>query len=203
MNRSTTLLLGALAATSLLAACSDDATPAATPTTSAAGDTTDDVASDTTDDAASDTTEAGSDTTEAGSNTTEGGSETTEGGSNDPSVEAFCDMVRDYLDVGDSLDSVFDADTPDPVAIEDAFRTMSDMTDELADAAPAEVKADAETVAEGFHQIIDVMASYDWDLVAIASSDEFFALTSDEEISAASDRLDQWSADTCGIPLDS
>ena len=66
--------------------------------------------------------------------------------------------------------------------------------------APGEIQGDLGIVLDGFEQMISILESHDWDFLAAA--DDIEALTELPEQTAASDRIDQWELDNCGIPID-
>ena len=146
MQRTTTLLIGALATVTMLGACGDDS------------------------------------------------------GGGAVSEKAFCGMIQDYKDKADSFDSAFDS--TDPKDIENAFTTMQGVLHDLDDAAPAEVKEDLGVMVESVDRMIEIFDKYDWDFTKLATAPEFAELSAELEgqaMSDASDRLDAYSKDTCGI----
>ena len=116
------------------------------------------------------------------------------------SDKEFCGMIQDYKDKADSFDSAFTQD--DPKAVEEAFTTMQGVLHDLEKAAPADVKKDLDTMVTVIDRMIAIFDKYDWDFTKLAMAPEFEELSADldsEEMSAASDRLDTYSKDTCGI----
>jgi len=112
----------------------------------------------------------------------------------------FCGMIQDYKDKADSFDSAFTQD--DPKAIEEAFTTMQDVLHDLESAAPSDVKDDLETMVTIIDRMIAIFDKYEWDFTQLAMAPEFEELSADldsEEMNGASDRLDSYSKDTCGI----
>ena len=113
----------------------------------------------------------------------------------------YCAKIATYVAKSDELDSVFTG-TPDPAKIEDAFTTMQAMVTDLKSDAPAEIKADVTTMSTAIDSVVKIFSQYDWDLVALASAPEFATLQQDlqgADMTAASDRLQAFSQDTCGI----
>jgi len=149
-KRSTTLLLGALAATALLGACGDDKKS---------------------------------------------------GGSSDA---AYCAQIKDYRATSDALDSTFE--NPTSASVETAFTTMQGMIHELDKNPPAAISADVHTMTAAVDRIVAIFEQYDWDLVALQTAPEYAELQQQltgEEFSGASDRLEAYSMDVCGLPADS
>lgn len=112
----------------------------------------------------------------------------------------FCGMIQDYKDKADSFDSAFTQD--DPKAVEEAFTTMQGVLQDLESAAPSEVKSDLETMVTTVDRMIAIFDKYEWDFTQLAMAPEFEELSADldsEEMAMASDRLDAYSKDTCGI----
>ncbi len=110
---------------------------------------------------------------------------------------------------GDSSDSVADANLcksfaefdnfePDFTTsggLEVSFTALDDALQEFAQAAPSDIKDDAEFLAESFSAVISDMADADFDLNAIG--DLFVALDT-PELNAAGDRVDAYVTETCG-----
>ena len=116
------------------------------------------------------------------------------------SDKEFCGMIQAYKDKADSFDSAFTNN--DPKAIEEAFTTMQGVLHDLDSAAPASVKKDLDTMLSTIDRMIEIFDKYDWDFTKLATAPEFEELSTDlngEEMTAASDRLDAYSKDTCGI----
>lgn len=146
MQRTTTLLIGALATVTMLGACGDDS------------------------------------------------------GGGAVSEKAFCGMIQDYKDKANSFDSAFTSN--DPKEIETAFTTMQGVLHDLDDAAPSDVKKDLDVMLSTVDRMISIFDKYDWDFTKLATAPEFEELSADldsQEMSDASDRLDAYSKDTCGI----
>ncbi|MDO9173329.1 MAG: hypothetical protein Q7V62_00905, partial [Actinomycetota bacterium] len=113
MNRSTTLLLGAALATTVLVACGDDS----------------------------------------------------KSGSSDAD---YCARIAAYRAEADGLDAVFESDSPDAAAMEDAFTTMQTMVNDLKDGAPSEIAADVSTMAGAIDSVVTIFDQYDWDFTKLA-----------------------------------
>ncbi len=120
------------------------------------------------------------------------------------STTTYCAKIAAYKAKSTELDSVFTG-TPDSAKIEAAFTTMQLMVNDLKSDAPAEIKADVTTMSDAIDSVVKIFAQYDWDFVKLASAPEFATLQNDlagADMSAASDRLEAYSTDTCGIASD-
>ena len=119
----------------------------------------------------------------------------------------YCARIQAYKDTSDSFDSVFASDeVPQPAAVEEAFTTMQAMVHDLQNGAPAEIKADVDTMATSIDEVVALFSQYNWDLMALSTSPDMAALQEKldgAEMQAVSDRLDAYSEGTCGIPSDS
>lgn len=127
-----------------------------------------------------------------------GGDDSSNGGA--VSDEEFCTMIQNYKDKADSFDSAFNSD--DPKDIETAFTTMQGILHDLDDAAPSGVKEDLGTMVGVIDRMIEIFDQYDWDFTKLAMAPEFEELSTQldgDEMNAASDRLDQYSEEVCGI----
>ena len=128
-----------------------------------------------------------------GGSSSSGGSSGSSGGSSD-----LCDSAQELQDANVATD-------PTSLKQED-FEKFEDIVAELQDKAPAEIKADLDTFAEGFAKVKAIFAKYDYDaqkLTAAAATDtalqQQLQSLSGEEFTAASNRIDQYFQDTCGI----
>lgn len=123
------------------------------------------------------------------------------------SAASYCDRIKAYKSTADSFDSVF-AGTEAPTAedAKKAFTTMQAMVHDLQSGAPAEIKADVDTMAQTIDSVVSLFAKYDWDLTALGTSADMAALQAQlggTEMQAVSDRLDAYGETTCGIPAES
>ena len=101
---------------------------------------------------------------------------------NDADAEAFCERLR-TLEAGDAID-----------ADEDVEAAMAEMQ-ALRDTAPAQIRDDLDTVLDVFRQMEELEPATD-------DEDAFgavFALLLDPDFTAASDRLEQFGVDECGL----
>jgi len=117
------------------------------------------------------------------------------------STADYCAKIAAYKAKSDELDSVFTG-TPDSAKIEEAFTTMQSMVSDLKSDAPAEIKQDVTTMSDAIDSVVKIFSQYDWDFVKLASAPEFATLQQElagADMTAASDRLEAFSTDTCGI----
>ncbi|HQZ35867.1 MAG TPA: hypothetical protein PK020_15685 [Ilumatobacteraceae bacterium] len=120
------------------------------------------------------------------------------------STAAYCGKIAAYKAKSDELDVVFTG-TPDADAVKTAFTTMQSMVHDLNKGAPAEIKTDVATMSGAIDNVVKIFSQYDWDFVKLASAPEFATLQSDlagADMTAASDRLEKYSSETCGIAPD-
>ena len=120
------------------------------------------------------------------------------------STATYCAKIAAYKAKSDELDSVFTGE-PDAAKIEDAFTTMQSMVHDLQSDAPAEIKQDVTTMSTAIDSVVKIFSQYDWDFVKLASAPEFATLQEElagADMTAASDRLEAFSTDTCGIASD-
>jgi len=117
------------------------------------------------------------------------------------STAEYCAKIAAYRAKSDELDAVFTG-TPDAAKVEDAFTTMQSMVNDLKSDAPAEIKQDVTTMSAAIDSVVKIFSQYNWDFVALASAPEFATLQEElagADMTAASDRLEAFSSDTCGI----
>jgi len=117
--------------------------------------------------------------------------------------DAYCARIQAYKDKSDSLDVVFAGDElPDPAKLKDAFTTMQTMIHDLEKGAPSEIAADVAKQGAAIDSVVAIFDKYDWDLMALAASPDMAEMQTQmtgEEMTAASDRLEAYSTNTCGI----
>lgn len=123
------------------------------------------------------------------------------------SASSYCDRIKDYKTKSDSFDALFGgSEIPKAEDVKAAYTTMQSMVHDLQDGAPAEIKADVDTMATTVDSIVTIFSKYDWDLMTLSTSEDWAALVEQldgEEMQAVTDRLDAYSEDTCGIPTGS
>ena len=94
----------------------------------------------------------------------------------------------------------------DAKGLKDGFTKTLDVINTAVGKAPNEIKADLQTLQAGFKQIAAFYASYDYDVAKLTAAmqkdpslvSKIDALNSDA-YSAASDRVDAYFAQVCGI----
>lgn len=120
------------------------------------------------------------------------------------SAASYCDRIKAYKSTADSFDSVFDGtEAPKADDVKKAFTTMQTMVHDLQNGAPADIKADVDTMASTMDSVVTLFAKYDWDLTALSTSADMAALQEQlggTEMQAVTERLDAYGETTCGIP---
>ena len=114
----------------------------------------------------------------------------------------YCQLVREYDQQTTAFDDLFSGDTTDPAEMAAAFAQLQQVVDQLVSIAPAEVKADAQVMGDATKQMIALIAKNDYDFTKLMSSADATALNdlfNSQEIAAASDHLDQYDQQVCGI----
>jgi hypothetical protein len=121
----------------------------------------------------------------------------------------FCNYIKD-VENDVNLDSLGDAEAS-PSDVKKQFEQGRDAIDKAADKAPAEIKPDVEKLGDFIHKFGDLLAGYDYDFTKLLTDAqahpeklaEFEQLTSDADFQAASERLDAYVSNVCGIDTDS
>ncbi len=182
MRTRTLLAAASLAAITLLAACGDDSSS---------------------DSAGADTTAAAAETTAESTDTTEGTDTTAASNGGTGNFTEYCALIQQYMDESDSMDSVFNAEQPDPAQMEEAFTTMKAQLQDLADQAPDEIADDVNMVNDATAEMIALFDSVDYDVTKLATDAEAIAkfqeLTANTEFNDAASRLDEWGVEQCGF----
>lgn len=199
-------LLAAVAAALLLAAgCGgdDDEDATATTTTTEAADESEDTSTTSEAEETSTTTEPETTTTE----TTE--PDGPGGGGIDLEALADIDDFCELESLGDDIDdAIFDDTSEDPATPEQMQASLDAMSAFLTRAnqlAPDAIRADFALVSEGFLALIDAMADYDYDFMALGMAMESdpalsqrLAVLESPEYQQASENIDAWIATNCG-----
>lgn len=128
------------------------------------------------------------------------------GGGGGGSASSFCDTVEDFKSASDESDSIFTGtELPDAGDVEEIMTNAGDAVEEMMDNAPAEIADDVEMMGDATKRMIDAFEAADWDLMAVATDEDFAAIAEEldsEELTAASDRISAYVKDECGIDLD-
>lgn len=98
--------------------------------------------------------------------------------------------------LGEELSNV---DFTNPDAVREAYQNMTTEVTRLAPLAPPEIAASVEDTVAGFQQLNDALAAVEYDLL---NADLTIIDELDAEMQAATDDIDQYNFDVCGIPLD-
>jgi len=116
----------------------------------------------------------------------------------------LCDYGKD-IESSSALEDAFTGKT-DSKSLKDGFNKTLDVINTAVSKAPSEIKADLQTLQAGFKQIAAFYATYDYDVTKLTAAmqkdpslvSKIDALNSDA-YSAASDRVDAYFAQVCGI----
>jgi hypothetical protein len=112
----------------------------------------------------------------------------------DGSGSDFCNFDAGIDEGMDSIDPSFS----NPEEIEATFEQLMDDIDQAVDMAPDELRADVELLADGVSGLVEVLAEYDFNFLAIpesATDDPRMAALEDPAYEAASARIDAY----CGF----
>jgi hypothetical protein len=158
----------------VLAACGSDDDTTTIPTTNTATDTD---ASDADSDAPAD------DTDPAPAQPGEGSS------------SEYCRLFRTFEEE-DPFENLDD----DSGSLREGFSEAQRVLEDIQGIAPAEIRGDFATIAEGFKQLNEALAAVDYNFFALDES----ALEGfdDERFEEASERIDEYNEQVCGIPRD-
>ncbi|MBW3614091.1 MAG: hypothetical protein KY439_02125 [Actinobacteria bacterium] len=133
----------------------------------------------------------GDDTTSAGSAGSKDTNFSGKGGAD------FCQKARDFEE---NTKTSGDASTPDGMRKE--FTQLSKAVDDLVDAAPKEIRADAEKVGGYFQRVSDLYEKYDYDASKIPPAESEKLNLNDPEVEAASERVESYFEKVCKIDSD-
>lgn len=114
----------------------------------------------------------------------------------------YCTLIVSFQEKSDAVDASLNSGDPNPADVEAAMNAVKPMIAQLRSAAPAEIKADVETMAVATLRMIEIFEQYDYDFVALETAPEiaeFQDLTGNAEFEAASGRLNDYEETTCGI----
>jgi hypothetical protein len=121
-------------------------------------------------------------------------SDASDTGGDSDSGGAWCELARDI----DSDDTLFDSmDINDPDSVENAYQEFVNVFEDAADNAPDEIKADMEIVLERIKTAFEALKDADFNIVEVDQ-----AVFEDPEADAASDRIDAYNEEVCGIESD-
>lgn len=117
---------------------------------------------------------------------------------------AYCKKIESYKAKADELDSVMQGS--DPAAIKGAFTTMQGMIHDLDKKPPASIAADVHTMTDAVDKIVTIFEKYDWDFNKLATAPEAADLSTimdNDAVNTASDNLDTYTSDVCGLDTSS
>jgi hypothetical protein len=170
----------------------------------AAADDEDDEADATDETDADDESDTSADESDDTASEDESDDESSSGGFSGDDSGDFCNYLEDAKDDVDELDLSEDLG---PEALEDSFQKGRDALDGAVDRAPDEIRADVEKLSEYFGRLDDLLAEFDYSYTKLAQEAqsnpqavaEFEELTSDPDLEAATERLEAYTEEVCGI----
>lgn len=116
--------------------------------------------------------------------------------SGDPS-SPYCQAARQFQASADDLDDAFDPFDFSPERFREAFEFATEGFDDLRRTAPPEIRADVETVIDGFLILRDQLEDSDYNVFAM-DLDAFAEVG--EQLDDASRRIEDYNETVCGIP---
>ncbi|MBT8202272.1 MAG: hypothetical protein KJO87_03110, partial [Acidimicrobiia bacterium] len=122
---------------------------------------------------------------------------TTEAASGD-SNSAYCERVREAADSDETpLDFTFFGLSPEQLQAQ--FEKNLEIFEDWVDIAPREIEDDAQVVLDFYRRFIDLGNELNWDLEAMADSEEFNTAFDDPALDAATLNLDNFTENVCGV----
>lgn len=111
--------------------------------------------------------------------------------SGDADAEAFCEARTALDEAEDPTEGLDGSESAEEVeqAIRESFESLEDEISDLQDSAPDEISDDIDTLVEGIERFLNGDIDLD-------------AFSTDEEILAATDRMDEFEAEHCGPDVD-
>ncbi|HVL32171.1 MAG TPA: hypothetical protein VM600_01160, partial [Actinomycetota bacterium] len=121
----------------------------------------------------------------------------------------YCQLARALEDDADQLE---DIDFTDVAKLGDEFRRIINQIEPQLDAyvaaSPSGIKADAQVLAQSFRELKRILESFDYDFSraqdpkVAAELQKLGTLFNDKDIEAATDRIETYNKDECGIEPD-
>lgn len=118
------------------------------------------------------------------------------GGSSSGSQSAFCKKAKE-LNNDKALSSI--GNSQDPKQIQADLAKAEKAVDDLKSKAPSEIKADMTKISDGIHQFATEIQRVNGDFTKIDPAK--FEQVNSQDFQAASDRVDKFAQDKCGIKL--
>jgi hypothetical protein len=112
---------------------------------------------------------------------------------------SYCERATAAEDANDLANTV---DQNDPAAVEAAVTEAVEAIRDAAEAAPEEIKADVELTLEGFEKLIALFDEAGWDIETATSDPRFAEVATDPTYQEASERVEAYNDQECGIPAD-
>ena len=127
-----------------------------------------------------------------------------DGGKADSHVD-FCLAAQSAKDAEDAQQRLFSQSLSPPAAdVQPAVEGFATKFAAMAALAPAEIKADVDTISNAAQGLLAVVKASNYDVTAMVTTPEFATLTdtfSSSEFTAAQDRFRSYVASTCGITI--
>lgn len=115
-------------------------------------------------------------------------------GGGDGDLEAFCDFAQEQADLDQAVNGG-EVNIFEPDAFREAFEELFELTERALDVAPEEIRDDFELVRDQLTDVRDLLEEADYDLTAVDQD----ALAESTEQEAASDRIEAFIEEECGI----
>lgn len=113
----------------------------------------------------------------------------------------WCDAVRDATDNPDDSPLSFDLIGMSSEELEEQFKENLSVIESWANQAPSEIEDDVEVIVDTYRTFIDMGNDAGWDFNAMATDPAFASAFEDSAIDTASNRIDQYTRDVCGVDL--
>ncbi|MBK9178078.1 MAG: hypothetical protein IPM45_00660 [Acidimicrobiales bacterium] len=113
------------------------------------------------------------------------------------SVEEYCALAVQLDDIGQQAGTA-----SDPAEFERLVNEQYDLAQQAAEVAPEEIQADVQTLTDALGQVVDIGDATDWDIAAMSEDSDFLAISQDEAVTEAGDRVTAYDEQNCGLPSD-
>jgi hypothetical protein len=121
--------------------------------------------------------------------------------------KTYCQRIEAMQAQGDAFDELFTGtEPPSAEDTEKAFTTMQKALKAMGKGAPEEIAADVATMTKGMDDLVKALDENKWDFEAALTgpdAEKIGALLESSEMEAASDRLEKYSEETCGLKSES
>lgn len=117
----------------------------------------------------------------------------------------FCTMARAFNAANDESTDIFFGE-PSKDEVKKVFEDLEKQIGAMVNAAPSEIKADAQVVQAGLKGMVDAMKSIDYDMTKLFTDPtlaEKLEVLDTPEFEKASNNVDNYLQNTCGIDTES